>query len=97
MARLVISKQQVLGPCELRLDVFQELGGSKDTVAIGSVTINLSEYAGSGLISRRYLLDDCKFNSTIKVSYMRQKSCMVSFLKNSVYHTVVDKSKPKIR
>jgi hypothetical protein len=71
MAHLVISKQQVLGPCEFRLDVFQELGGSKDTVPIGSLTINLSEYASSGLTSRRYLLDDCKFNSTIKVSQLR--------------------------
>lgn len=68
MANLVISKQHVLGPCELRLDVYQELGGySKDATPIGSLTINLSEYAGSGLTTRRYLLDDCKFNSTIKV------------------------------
>ncbi|CAO3626938.1 unnamed protein product [Mucor hiemalis] len=69
MANLVISKQHILGPCELRLDVYQELGGySKDSTTIGSLTINLSEYAGSGLTTRRYLLDDCKFNSTIKLS-----------------------------
>ncbi|KAI8081880.1 N-terminal C2 in EEIG1 and EHBP1 proteins-domain-containing protein [Gilbertella persicaria] len=67
MAHLVVSKQQVLSSCEFRLDVYQELGG-KDTVSIGSLTINLSEYAGSGLTSRRYLLDDCKFNSTLKLS-----------------------------
>ncbi|KAI9476085.1 MAG: N-terminal C2 in EEIG1 and EHBP1 proteins-domain-containing protein [Benjaminiella poitrasii] len=68
MAHLVISKQHILGPCELKLEVYQELGGSKDTVPIGNLTINLSEYAGSGLITRRYLLDNCKFNSTIKLS-----------------------------
>ncbi|GAN01448.1 hypothetical protein MAM1_0007c00881 [Mucor ambiguus] len=68
MAHLVISKQQILGPCELRLEVYQELGGSRDTVPIGSLTINLSEYASSGLTTRRYLLDECKFNSTIKLS-----------------------------
>lgn len=67
MAQLIISKQHVLGPCEFKLEVYQELGGSKDTVPIGSLTINLSEYASSGLTTRRYLLDHCKFNSTIKV------------------------------
>lgn len=69
MAQLIISKQHVLGPCEFKLEVYQELGGSKDTIPIGSLTINLSEYASSGLTTRRYLLDDCKFNSTIKVLY----------------------------
>ncbi|KAI8376784.1 N-terminal C2 in EEIG1 and EHBP1 proteins-domain-containing protein [Blakeslea trispora] len=67
MAHLVISKQHILSTCELRLDVYQELAG-KDTTSIGSLTINLSEYAGLSLISRRYLLEDCKFNSTIKLS-----------------------------
>lgn len=68
MAHLVISRQHILGPCELRLEVYQELGGSRDTTPIGSLTINLSEYASSGLTTRRYLLDECKFNSTIKVN-----------------------------
>lgn len=75
MAHLVISKQHILGPCELRLEVYQELGGSRDTIPIGSLTINLSEYASSGLTTRRYLLDECKFNSTIKVSLA---CCIVS-------------------
>lgn len=57
----------MLGPCELKLEVYQELGG-KDTIIIGDLTINLAEYANSGLTTRRYLLDDCKFNSTIKVT-----------------------------
>ncbi|KAI7901230.1 N-terminal C2 in EEIG1 and EHBP1 proteins-domain-containing protein [Cokeromyces recurvatus] len=68
IAHLVITKQRILGPCELKLEIYQELGGSKDTISIGNLTINLSEYAGSGLITRRYLLDHCKFNSTIKLS-----------------------------
>ncbi|KAI8640339.1 EEIG1/EHBP1 N-terminal domain-containing protein [Parasitella parasitica] len=68
MAQLIVSKQKVLGSCEFRLEVYQELGGSRDTIPIGSLTINLSEYASSGLTTRRYLLDKCKFNSTIKLS-----------------------------
>ncbi|KAG0736859.1 hypothetical protein G6F57_007210 [Rhizopus arrhizus] len=69
LAHLVIAKDNILGPCEFKLQVFQEIGGTKDIVFIGSLTINLSEYANTGLTSRRYLLDECKFNSTIKLSF----------------------------
>jgi len=67
-AHLIISKHHVLGSCELKLEIFQELGGSKESMMIGTLTINLSEYANSGFTTRRYLLNDCKFNSTIKLS-----------------------------
>lgn len=72
LAHLVIAKDNILGPCEFKLQVFQEIGGTKDIVFIGSLTINLSEYANNGLTSRRYLLDECKFNSTIKVKHKKQ-------------------------
>ncbi|SAM03147.1 hypothetical protein [Absidia glauca] len=73
-AELVISKQQILQPCELKLDIYQELGGG-GTKQMGSLSINLSEYALSGPITRRYLLDECKFNSFIKLSIeMKQLS-----------------------
>ncbi|KAI7865071.1 N-terminal C2 in EEIG1 and EHBP1 proteins-domain-containing protein [Spinellus fusiger] len=68
MAMLVIDKQSLLGPCELKLEVYQELGSGQESVMIGSLTLNLAEYATSGLTTRRYLLHDCKFNSTIKLS-----------------------------
>ncbi|KAI8384445.1 N-terminal C2 in EEIG1 and EHBP1 proteins-domain-containing protein [Radiomyces spectabilis] len=75
MVQLIINKHQALNPCELKLEVFQQLGGSKAIVAIGDLTINLSEYSRSGLTTRRYLLDHCKFNSTIKLSInLTQKS-----------------------
>ncbi|KAI8078206.1 uncharacterized protein B0P05DRAFT_542932 [Gilbertella persicaria] len=63
MIQLIINKQQVLGSCELKLEVFQK--GGKE---IGSLSINLSEYAGLGVMTERYLLENCKFNSTIKLS-----------------------------
>jgi hypothetical protein len=68
-SELVISKKQghVLGPCEFKLEVYQE--NARELIPIGNLVINLSEYAESGLTTRRYLLDDCKFNSTIKVNY----------------------------
>lgn len=62
MIQLVINKQQVLGRCDLKLEIFKK--GGKE---IGSLNINLSEYAGSGVTTERYLLHNCKFNSTIKV------------------------------
>lgn len=62
MVQLVINKQQILGSCELKLEIHQK--GGKE---IGSISINLSEYAGSGVTTERYLLQDCKYNSTIKV------------------------------
>ncbi|CAO3697915.1 unnamed protein product [Rhizopus microsporus] len=63
MSKLVIDKHQVLSDCELKLEIYQK-GGIK----IGTLSINLSEYAGSGVITERYLLQDCKFNSTIKLT-----------------------------
>lgn len=81
MAELVVSKQHMLGPCELKLEVYQELGG-KDTILIGDLTINLSEYANSGLTTRRYLLDDCKFNSTIKV---KEEALLFLFVFNCLF------------
>lgn len=62
MVQLVVNKQQILGNCELKLEIYQK--GGKE---IGSLLINLSEYAGSGVTTERYLLQNCKFNSTIKV------------------------------
>ncbi|KAI8375848.1 hypothetical protein BD560DRAFT_453769 [Blakeslea trispora] len=63
MLQLIINKQQVLSNCELKLEIFQK--GGKE---IGSLSINLSEYAGLGVTTERYLLENCKFNSTIKLS-----------------------------
>ncbi|KAI8095284.1 hypothetical protein BDF21DRAFT_329438 [Thamnidium elegans] len=63
MIQLVTNKQQILSSCELKLEIHQK--GGKE---IGSLSINLSEYAGSGVTTERYLLQDCKYNSTIKLS-----------------------------
>lgn len=68
MAQLVINKQHILGACELKLEIIQELSGGKETQTVGTLSINLSEYAESGVTTRRYLLDHCKFNSTVKAS-----------------------------
>lgn len=64
IVQVIINKQQVLSSSELKLEIFQK--GGKE---IGSLSINLSEYAGLGVNTERYLLQNCKFNSTIKVKY----------------------------
>ncbi|CAO3614759.1 unnamed protein product [Cunninghamella blakesleeana] len=71
---LVISKQHLLMPCELKLEIYQEIGGS-NLKQIGSLLLNISEYATIGPSTRRYLLEECKFNSFIKLSIeMKQLS-----------------------
>lgn len=66
--QVVINKQQFLNSSELKLEIYQQ--GGKE---IGSLSINLSEYAGLGVKTERYLLQNCKFNSTLKV-HKRGKS-----------------------
>ncbi|CAO3612321.1 unnamed protein product [Cunninghamella blakesleeana] len=74
ISQLVISKQRLLGPCELKIEVFQEIGG-KQTSCIGDLSINLSEYVDAGLNTERFLLNHSKFNSTLKLTIkMHQKS-----------------------
>ncbi|KAI8082957.1 N-terminal C2 in EEIG1 and EHBP1 proteins-domain-containing protein [Halteromyces radiatus] len=74
LSQMVINKQRVLGPCELKLEVFQELGG-KQVSNIGDLTINLSEYVDAGLATERFLLNHSKFNSTLKLAIkLHQKS-----------------------
>jgi hypothetical protein len=55
---LIVGKDNVLTPCDLKLEVYQELNGGKDTHTIGTLALNLSEYVGSGTTTRRYLLDE---------------------------------------
>jgi hypothetical protein len=74
MSQLLLQKQNVLGPCELKLEIYQTPGKE-----IGSLTINLSEYADRGVSTERYLLENCKFNSSIKVnSNLLRHSCCIN-------------------
>ncbi|KAI9015669.1 EEIG1/EHBP1 N-terminal domain-containing protein [Phycomyces nitens] len=73
MVQLVIDKQHVLSQCEFKLEIYQELGSGKEAEMIGSLAVNLAEYATTGLTTRRYLLDQCKFNSTLKVNKMHSQ------------------------
>ncbi|CAJ0827139.1 4849_t:CDS:2 [Entrophospora sp. SA101] len=64
--QLVIGKDNFLLPCALSLSIKQELNGGKEINNIGRLKINLSEYVGSTVITRHYLLQESKINSTLK-------------------------------
>ncbi|RHZ44755.1 hypothetical protein Glove_709g20 [Diversispora epigaea] len=66
--QLVIGKDGYLMPCELRLTIKQELSGVKEINNIGRLSLNISEYVGSNSMTRRYLLQDSKINSTLKLT-----------------------------
>ncbi|PKK77008.1 hypothetical protein RhiirC2_653709 [Rhizophagus irregularis] len=65
--QIVIGKDGVLMPCELNLKIKKELNGGKEINNIGKLSLNLSEYVGLNAMTRRYLLQDSKINSTLKV------------------------------
>jgi hypothetical protein len=52
----------------LIIEVWVEMISGRERFRIGSVTINLSEYVSVKSETRRYLLQDSKMNSTVKVT-----------------------------
>jgi hypothetical protein len=66
--KMVIDKSGHLQDAALELQVFQEMYGGKERHALGKLILNLAEYAlGGQEIVRRYLLQDSKVNSTLKL------------------------------
>jgi hypothetical protein len=66
---MVIGKDGELMPCILTFTIRkQETSIGKQQESIGTVDINLAEFAGSRINTRRYLLQNSKINSTIKIS-----------------------------
>ncbi|KAJ1834741.1 hypothetical protein LPJ63_001690 [Coemansia sp. RSA 2711] len=62
-----IGRDGVLAPCELRIAIRQEVY-SHVRMKVGALTVNLSEYARLSGSSRRYFLQECKLNCTLKLS-----------------------------
>jgi hypothetical protein len=77
--RLTIDRNQTLHECELVLDIIQEFesGGHGEKNLLGRIRLNLAEYVDKsddeeGIV-RRYLMQDSKVNSTLRVGIvMRQ-------------------------
>lgn len=71
--RLTIDRNQTLHECELYFEIIQEFasGGNNEKNLLGRIRLNLSEYVDKsdddeGIV-RRYLMQDSKINSTLKV------------------------------
>lgn len=47
----------ILDPCILRISVRKEIKGGRSYQKLGFIDLNLAEFAGSGLIARRCLLE----------------------------------------
>ncbi|KAI8321270.1 hypothetical protein GQ54DRAFT_186269 [Martensiomyces pterosporus] len=62
-----VGKDAVLTPCGLRVSIKQEVYPHV-RVKIGELAVNLSEYARLSGSSRRYFLQECKLNCTLKLS-----------------------------
>jgi hypothetical protein len=56
----------MLSDLNLIMEVHQEYG-DRERILLGIVRVNLAEYAGLEKETRRYLMQDSKINSTVKV------------------------------
>ncbi|KAL2826863.1 mitochondrial inner-membrane-bound regulator-domain-containing protein [Aspergillus cavernicola] len=77
--RLTIDRDQALHECEIQFDVVQEFssGGHIEKNLLGRVKLNLCEYVDKsdddeGIV-RRYLMQDSKINSTLKIGIAVQQ------------------------
>lgn len=73
--RLTVDRNGMLQESEIHFEVLQEYssGARADRIVLGNVRLNLSEYVGGSddgeeSVTRRYLMQESKINSTLKVS-----------------------------
>lgn len=73
--RLTVDRSNVLEAMELHLEVIQEytLDARSEKIVLGKIKLNIAEYVessefeGDEGIQRRYLMQNSKINSTLKV------------------------------
>ena len=74
--RLIIDKNNMLTETRIHFEVVQDYsaGGRGEKITLGKVQLNLSEYVeesesadGEEGVVRRYLMQDSKINSTLKI------------------------------
>ena len=82
--RMTADRHGMLQDFEIHFEVLQEYssGARGERIALGNVRLNLAEYVeGSDDvddgITRRYLMQESKINSTLKVGWFRP-SCMIT-------------------
>ncbi len=74
---MVIGKDEYLQPCELILQLKQEVNGTKNIEDLGEVVIDLAEYANMPTTTRKYLLQEAKINSAIRVESILVALCVM--------------------
>jgi hypothetical protein len=72
--RMTVDRSKMLQACDIQFSVIQEFsatGGRGDRILLGNVRLNLAEYVDKSdddeVITRRYLMQDSKVNSTLKI------------------------------
>ena len=75
--RVTADKNGVLQNTELQLEMVQEYnsGSKEEKISLGNVKVNLAEYVDASFdetegVSRRYLMQDSKINSTLGISIL---------------------------
>ncbi|RPB04239.1 hypothetical protein L873DRAFT_1759525 [Choiromyces venosus 120613-1] len=66
--RMTVDRSGMLQELPIVFEIIQEYAGARERIALGSVTLNLAEYTRVHKETRRYLMQDSKINSTLKVS-----------------------------
>ncbi|KAK3175996.1 hypothetical protein OEA41_007318 [Lepraria neglecta] len=85
--RLTVDRNNVLQESEINFEVLQEYspGTRAERIVLGIVKLNLAEFVGGSddgedVVMRRYLMQESKINSTLKISiYMKQTEGDSSF------------------
>ena len=72
--RLTVDRSGILQESEIHFEVLQEYspGTRAERIVLGTIKLNLSEFVdgsdnGEDAVTRRYLMQDSKINSTLKV------------------------------
>ncbi|KAJ3081689.1 Transducin (beta)-like 3 [Rhizoclosmatium hyalinum] len=91
---LTTDRDGVLSPCELVLVIKQELNAGRAVENVGSVTINLADFAAHQIpVERRYLLQESKVNATLKVTIaMKLTKGLMSDFKVPASASKIDKN-----
>jgi N-terminal C2 in EEIG1 and EHBP1 proteins len=77
--KLTIDRNHMLQECDISFEILQEFssGSRGDRMTLGNIKLNLAEYVDksdddTGVV-RRYLMQDSKINSTLKVRIMMRQ------------------------
>ena len=72
--RMTVDRSGMLNEQLVMFEISQEYSG-RERIMLGTVTLNLAEYAGVEKETRRYLMQDSKINSTLKVGLEPWQFC----------------------